>query len=192
MTKALQRLDSIHLKLMNTIAALDDATLFRTPADDQWSVAQIVHHLVLVENAVIGELEKGLAKPPQRISFLHRLMPTSIVAIRLVRVKAPRGMNPLEPPGKEELISNYDQARNTLKALYETHGPARLKQVAFKHPFLGDITGLATISFVGYHEVRHLKQIRETLRKLNMNSSHDPMRLVPPRASGWVRPPPHS
>ncbi len=166
MHRSLQRLDSIHQKLMNTIAALDDATLSRTPADNHWSVAQIVHHLSLVENAVIGELERGLARPPQRISFLRRLIPTSIVSIRLVRVKAPRGMNPLEPPGRGEIIANYDAARNRLKALYETHGPARLKQVIFKHPFLGDITGLATISFVGYHELRHLKQIRETLKKL--------------------------
>ena len=166
MDKSLRRLDSIHLKLISAVASLDDSLFSRSPSDGQWSVAEIVHHLCLVENAVIGELEKGLAKPPERISLLRRLMPTSIVAIRLVRVKAPRAMNPLDPPGKAEVIANYNAARDRLKALHETHGPTRLKQVIFKHPFLGDITGLATISFVGYHELRHFKQIRETLKKL--------------------------
>ena len=167
--RSIRRLDSIHLKLLNTIAALDDSMFALSPSNNQWSVAQIVQHLSLVENAVIAELEKGLAQPPQRISFLRRLIPTSIVAVRLVRVKAPRGMNPLEHPPKDEIIANYNNSRDRLKALYETHGPARLKQVSFKHPFLGDITGLATVSFVGYHELRHLKQIRETLQKLNTN-----------------------
>ena|SRR5688572_18633531 len=169
MDRSLRRLAAIHLNLVNAVAALDDSLFSRKPAAGQWSVAEIVHHLCLVENAVIGELEKGLAGPPQRISFLRRLMPVSIVGIRLVRVKAPRAMNPLQTPGKEEIIANYDIARKRLKALYETHGPDRLKQVTFKHPFLGDITGLATISFVGYHELRHLKQIRETIEKLNTN-----------------------
>ena len=167
MDRSLRRLNSIHLKLVSAVTALDDSLFSRIPAEGQWSVAEIVHHLCLVENAVIGELEKGLARPAQKISYLRRLMPTSIVAIRLVRVKAPKAMNPMEPPAKAEIIANYNAARNQLKALYETHGRTRLKQVTFKHPFLGKITGLATISFVGYHELRHLKQIHETLKQLN-------------------------
>ena len=152
---------------MNAIAPVDDSLFSRSPSNNEWSMAQIVHHLCLVERAVIGELEKGLARPPQRVSFLRRLIPTSIVAIRLVRVKAPRGMNPWEPPGKEEIIANYNAARNKLKELYASHGRNRLKQVVFKHPFLGDIDGLATISFVGYHELRHYKQLREALKRLS-------------------------
>jgi len=167
MNRSLRRLDSIHLKLMNAITPVEDSLFSRSPSNNEWSMAQIVHHLCLVEGAVIGELEKALARPPQRVSFLRRLIPTSIVAIRLVRVKAPRRMNPLEPPGKEEIIANYHAARNKLKELYASHGRRRLKQVIFKHPFLGDIDGLATISFVGYHELRHYKQLRETLKKLS-------------------------
>ena len=167
MNRSLRRLDSIHLKLMNAIAPVDDSLFSRSPSNNEWSIAQIVHHLCLVERAVIGELEKTLAGPPQRVGFLRRLIPTSIVAIRLVRVKAPRGMNPLEPPAKEEIIANYNVARNKLKELCASHGRNRLKQVVFKHPFLGDIDGLATISFVGYHELRHYKQLRETLKKLS-------------------------
>jgi DinB family protein len=167
MNRSLRRLDSIHLKLMNAIAPLDDSLFARSPSNNEWSIAQIVHHLCLVEQAVTSELEKGLARPPQQVGFLRRLIPTSIVAIRLVRVKAPRAMNPLDPPAKEEVIANYNAARDRLKELCASHGGNRLKQVVFKHPFLGDINGLATISFVGYHELRHYKQLRETLTKLS-------------------------
>ena len=128
-----------------------------------------MHHLCLVEERVIKELETELANPPRRIGFLRKLIPTPIVASRLLRVKAPRGVVPLNPPPRAELIANYDAARSRLKDLCSTHGRNRLKQVVFRHPFLGEIDGTATISFVGYHELRHYKQIREVIKKLDRN-----------------------
>jgi DinB family protein len=167
MNRALRRLDSIHSQLLSTIVSMDDSLFSRSPSKDEWSVAEIVHHLCLVERRVIKELEKELANPPRKLSALKKLVPTSIVASRIVRVKAPKAMNPVDPPAKNEIIENYNAARNKLKELCATHGERRLKQVIFKHPFLGDIDGRATISFVGYHEVRHFKQIREVLKKLS-------------------------
>lgn len=171
MKRVLRRLDSAHQKLTDAIAPLD-ATLFsQRPAKDEWSVAEIVHHLCLVEERVIKDLEKSLAGEPQQISFLKRLVPTAIVSSRLLRVKAPKAVNPFEAPEKETAIRNFNSARNNLKEFCATHGKNRLRQIVFKHPFLGDIDGVAAISFVGYHEQRHHKQIRETLKKINAGRS---------------------
>ncbi len=168
MNKTLRRLDSIHSRLVDTITPIEDPLFSRSPANNEWSIAEIVHHLCLVEERVIKELETELANPPQRIGFLRKFIPTSIVASRLLRVKAPSGVNPLNPPARAEVIANYDGARSRLKELCSTHGRNRLKQVIFKHPFLGKIDGIATISFIGYHELRHYKQIREVIKKLGM------------------------
>ena len=170
MKRTLRRLDSIHSKLVNTITSIEDPLFSRSPTDNEWSVAEIVHHLCLVEERVIKELETQLANPPRRIGLLRRLIPTSIVASRLVRVKAPRGMNPINPPARAEAISNYDTTRSRLKELCSFHGEDRFKQIIFKHPFLGEIDGTATISFIGYHELRHYKQIREVIKKLGRGS----------------------
>jgi hypothetical protein len=171
MNKTLRRLDSIHSKLLNTITPISDPLFSRSPADNEWSIAEIVHHLCLVEERAIKELETELASPPRRIGFLRKFIPTSIVASRLLRVKAPRGVNPLNPPARAVVIANYDSARSRLKNLCSTHGRHRLKQVIFKHPFLGEIDGTATISFIGYHELRHYKQIREVIKKLDHGRS---------------------
>lgn len=170
MNRTLRRLDSIHSKLLVTVTPIEDPLFSQSPADNDWSIAEIVHHLCLVEDRVIKELETQLANPPQNISFLRKFIPTSIVASRLLRVKAPKGMNPLNPPARLQVIANYDTARDRLKELCSTHGRNRLKQVIFKHPFLGEIDGTATISFLGYHELRHYKQIREVIKKLNRSS----------------------
>jgi hypothetical protein len=170
MDKVIRRLDSIHLKLLNTIAPLDDSVFSRCPSQNEWSVAEILQHLCLVEQRVVKDLERELKNPPRKIGFLRTLIPTSIVASRLVRVKAPKAVNPINPPPRNEIIANYNAARDRLKKLCSTHG-RKLKLVIFKHPFLGDIDGTATVSFVGYHERRHHKQIREVIKKLNSADS---------------------
>ncbi|MGH9966843.1 MAG: DinB family protein [Pyrinomonadaceae bacterium] len=166
MNAALKRLDSAHKKLLETISPLASELFCERPSKDEWSVAEVVHHLCLVEERVIKDLEAGLRNPPRKIGFLRKFVPTSIVAYRLLRVKAPKAVNPLNPPTREEIIKNYNAARNRLKELCSSNGPDRLRQVIFKHPFLGEIDGVATIAFVGYHELRHYKQIREVLKKL--------------------------
>lgn len=166
MKKALKRLGSVHQKLMSAISPLDGQQYSQRPADGEWSVAEIVHHLCLVEDRVIKELEGAIARAPQRVGFFRRFIPTSIVSVRLIRVKAPKAMKPLNAPVKEVAIENFDRTRESLKTLCATHGHERFRQLVFKHPFLGDIDGVATVSFVGYHEQRHYKQIREVLRKL--------------------------
>lgn len=166
MQRTLKRLDSTHEQLVATVSPLSPQLFSQRPSENEWSVSEILHHLRLVEERVIKELEKGLAGTPQRLGLLRRLIPTAIVGSRLVKVKAPQAMNPINAPEKEQSLSDFDQTRSKLKALCATHGRERLKQTVFKHPFLGKMTGAAAVSFLGYHEQRHLKQIREVLQKL--------------------------
>ncbi|MDQ2938741.1 MAG: DinB family protein [Acidobacteriota bacterium] len=172
MKKPLQRLDSVHQKLIDTISPLNAELFSQRPSSNQWSVAEIVQHLCLVETRVLKDLEDAMSRPPQRVAFFRRLIPTAIVSIRLIRVKSPRAVRPLDAPAKDVAIENFNRARNAFKTLCATHSTDRFRHVVFKHPFLGDIDGVATISFVGYHERRHYKQIREVLRKLNNGTPH--------------------
>lgn len=166
MKRVLKRLDSIHQKLLAAVSTLEPELYSRRPAEGEWSVAEIVHHLCLVEDRVIKELESAIARPPERVSFFRRLIPTSIITVRLIRVKAPKAMNPLDPPARDRALENFARTRSNLKTLCATHGNERLRNLIFKHRVLGEIDGVATVSFVGYHEQRHYQQIREVLRKL--------------------------
>jgi len=167
MKKALKRLDSVHQKLISAISPLEPDIYTQRPAAGEWSVAEIVQHLCLVEGRVTKELEAAIAREPRRVGFFRRLIPTSIVSVRLIRVKAPKAMNPLDSPARDQAIENFDGARRNLKTLCAAHPEERFRNLVFKHPFLGEIDGVATISFIGYHELRHYKQIREVLRKLD-------------------------
>lgn len=167
MNRALNRLDTVRQQLLDTVTPLDSATFSRRPSETEWSVADIVEHLSLVEDRVRSDLAKAVEREPQHLPLLRRLIPTSVVALRLVRVKSPRAVTPTETKTKEAGLEQLSRSRAQLKALCDQHGEQRLRTVVFKHPFLGPIGGVAAVSFVGYHERRHLKQIREVLRKIN-------------------------
>ncbi|HEX8144836.1 MAG TPA: DinB family protein [Pyrinomonadaceae bacterium] len=167
MKKEIAKLDANHQKLIATIEPLTDEHFTRRPSADEWSIAEIVHHLCLVERRVLGELEGALDKAPVRVGLLQKLMPVGLlVGRRIVRVKAPKGVEPLDPPSKAETIANYQEVRRSLKEFSARHGQERLRQLGLKHPFLGTFDGVGAIAFVGHHEMRHFRQIKEIIKKL--------------------------
>src|SRR6185369_12234571 len=138
MKRVLKRLDSVHEQLVACVTSLEPAVYSEQPADGEWSVGEIVHHLCLVEDRVIKELEGAIAKARRSVPLLRRLIPTSIVSLRAIRVKAPKAVNPLMPPPRDVAIQNFDRARSNLKALCDTHGQERLRNLVFRHPVLGE------------------------------------------------------
>ncbi len=166
MKGTLKRLDTVHDKLSTAIRTTNPDLFFKRPSDDEWSIAEVVQHLCLAEQHVLKDLRKSLQTGPAKVGFLKKLIPMRIISLRLVRVKAPRAVTPNNPPAMEELLKTYDQVRVDLKQLCVDSGTDRLRGIRFKHPFLGDIDGMAAISMVGFHEERHYKQIREIRKKL--------------------------
>lgn len=167
MKKILARLDAVHRRLLETVAPLDAASFARRAVENEWSVAEVLHHLCLVEQHVIEGLERELARPPQRLGLLYRLIPYRLLVGRRVRrVRAPRFVEPHDPPAKETVIENYNALRATLKLISGECGRKRLGTIVLQHPFLGKLSGAKAVAFVGYHEQRHLKQIQEIIGKM--------------------------
>ena len=167
MKSTLKRLDSVHAELKTTVNDVDPALLSRRPAEDEWSVAEVIEHLCLVEGAVMKGIKAKLAQPPVKVSFLKKFFPMRIVSLRMKRLQAPKYVQPASDlPPVDELMKKFDAVRATTKELCINEGSQRLSQVCLKHPYFGDMDGAAAISMVAFHEQRHLKQIRETLKKL--------------------------
>ncbi len=170
MKSTLKRLDTVHQQLTTTISAVDPSLLVKRPAENEWSVAQVIEHLCLVEGAVTKYLKSKLDQPPVKVSFLKKLLPMRIVSLRMKRLQAPKIVAPAaDLPPIAELLEKYDHLRSQTKELCVQAGQKRLSQICMKHPYFGDMDGAAAVSMVAFHEQRHLKQIREILKKLNTN-----------------------
>ena len=166
MKSTLRRLDTVHAELKTTVNGVDPALLSKRPAENEWSVAEVIEHLCLVEGAVMKGIKIKLAQPPVKVSFLKKFFPMRIVSLRMKRLQAPKYVQPAnELPPMNELLDKFDALRANTKEICIKEG-ARLNQVCLKHPYFGDMDGAAAVSMVAFHEQRHLKQIRETLKKL--------------------------
>jgi hypothetical protein len=166
MKSTLRRLDTVHAELKSTVNGVDPALLSKRPAENEWSVAEVIEHLCLVEGAVMKGIKLKLAQPPVKVSFLKKFFPMRIVSLRMKRLQAPKYVQPAnELPPMNELLDKFDALRANTKEICIKEG-ARLNQVCLKHPYFGDMDGAAAVSMVAFHEQRHLKQIRETLKKL--------------------------
>jgi hypothetical protein len=168
MKSTLKRLDAVHQQLASVVGAIEPALLSRRPAENEWSVADVVEHLCLVEGAVMGYVKSKLNEPPVKISFLKKFLPMRIVSLRLKRFEAPKIVRPAQDlPPMDELLKKYDAIRADTKQVCIKEGRERLSGVCFKHPYFGNMDGAATVSMIAFHEQRHLKQIREIRKKLS-------------------------
>jgi hypothetical protein len=167
MKSTLRRLDTVHAELKSTVNGVDPALLSKRPAENEWSIAEVIDHLCLVEGAVMKGIQKKLEQPPVKVSFLRKFFPMRIVSLRMKRLQAPKYVQPAtDLPPLEELLKKFDAQRATTKEICIKEGPERLSQVCLKHPYFGDMDGAAAVSMVAFHEQRHLKQIRDIIKKL--------------------------
>lgn len=171
MENLINTLDRTRAQTLTIIETIDEASFGKRPVPERWSVAEVIHHLTIVDNTIIGGIKQKLEEPPQRLSLARRLTQPPLwllVTNRFVRVKAPARAEPLNPPAtKQETLDNFRRKREELKTLAREAGRARLNEIVLPHPFLGDYSGTQFVRFAGYHEQRHLKQIREIVKELS-------------------------
>lgn len=167
MKSTLRRLDAVHAELRTTVNGVDPALISKRPAENEWSVAEVIEHLCLVESAVMKGIKAKLAQPPVKVSFLKKFFPMRIVSLRMKRLQAPKYVQPANDlPPLDQLLKKFDEQRASTKEICIKEGTERLRGVCLKHPYFGDMDGTAAVSMVAFHEQRHLKQIREIINKL--------------------------
>ena len=167
MKRSLDKLDALHRRLMDAIAPVEAEKFAERPSENVGSLAEVVHHLSLVEQSVIKALTRELDSPPQKSGLRQHLMPLSLlVGTRMVRIRAPKFVEPLDAPSKEVAIETFNNTREALKALCTQNSKERLSSIAMKHPLLGKMNGIRAVDFLHYHEKRHYKQALEIIKSL--------------------------
>ncbi len=90
------QLDNTRSRLLDTISNLTEAELNWKPAEDAWSVAQVVEHVMLVEAGAAKAVRLGLK---QERTFVPRALPLEkILPGRSRKVTAPEMTRPSDQP----------------------------------------------------------------------------------------------
>lgn len=157
---------AIRQKLLLTVSSLPEDVINTRPADDKWSIAEIVEHLTLVADGmsrICGKLLKEAGEAGRAYEgtvnisegFLSKAAEFADVAI-----DAPDRVKPSGSKSLAESIAAFeeiDRRFDELKPLFETNDGNQNK---FPHPYFGDLSAIEWLVLIGGHEVRHLRQIK--------------------------------
>jgi hypothetical protein len=137
------------------------------PGAEEWSAAEVVAHLVMVERAIIGGADRITQKEPRKIPFYKRLhLPLKLVEARVIRRKTPIPLDPALVGDKESMLAELRGARErTLAFLEETQG-RDLSEYRWPHAFLGMLNAYEWFAMIAAHQIRHAKQVREIVERL--------------------------
>ncbi len=175
MNKALQtqfkKLDADFIDLLEDLKQFSDSKLNKKPQEGAWSVLQVMHHLMLAERLSHQYLEKKLSHNPALEkaglkSKMRSILLKTYLATPLKR-KAPAavGDNLPEESTFWEVVKQWKQQREELKAFLETLPDDMMNKELYKHPAAGKMTILDMLKFFDSHFTRHRKQINRNLKE---------------------------
>jgi hypothetical protein len=137
------------------------------PRGGAWSAAEVIAHIMTIERGVTGAAERIFQKQPKHFPFVRRFrLPFVAAEMRLVRMKTPIPVDPQLLREKETMLAELREVRGRTLALMEKTKDRDLSAYRWRHPFLGSLNAYEWFSFLGSHQIRHEKQMREIAASL--------------------------
>ncbi len=161
----LQNLAASRARLLAAVDGLSAEQRSFRAADDRWSVADCVEHITVVENFVLGSIQRalaGAAEPAKQaeVQGKDRVI-LELVPSRARRVKGPEAVMPRERwPDFAELILQFEAIRARTQQ-FSAETQADLRNHFFPHPILGEFDCYQWLLFLGAHCERHVRQLEE-------------------------------
>lgn len=145
--------------IWESVNGLTDDQLNQVVEEGTWSIAQVLEHLYLIEQLVVDGIQKKLKEEEDKIV---KLRPVHLTVDRSIKVQAPPALVPTNNfQTMEQLKNKLSQSRKSLLLLLDPVNEEVLAKKAMHHPVFGELSLVQWISFVGFHEQRHLSQIEE-------------------------------
>jgi hypothetical protein len=142
------------------------------PEPDAWSIADVLHHLALTEEAQVRlqskfqeQAEQGAvpSDPDPEGSVLHSVDEITRVADG-AKARAPDRVNPRSHVPGAESLARLEASRARLLESVAALSRLDLRNLTFRHPFFGELDGYQWLLVTGWHERRHTGQIERIRR----------------------------
>jgi uncharacterized damage-inducible protein DinB len=164
-------LDRSRQLLLAAAHSVNDGLLHARPAAEEWSVAEILHHLVIVEQRIADRVAQGIAVARQNGWGADADDPDvvhSIDGFQVERVITPiQTRNPPEPGhSRVELFAGLQASREKLLAVIRAGRDVSWSRITAPHPALGELNLYQWLMFVARHEDRHRVQLERAHARL--------------------------
>lgn len=162
----LDQIDVQRAAIVSEVAALPDAAQRWRAHDDAWSPLDVIEHLVLAEQVVLGDLESAPTRMAPAPTVVHGLRRSMVwLVLRLgIRVRVP--VDRLRPTGKTTfaaLHTQWDDQHIALRRLVTGMDRRGLQRHIFRHPIAGPLNTSQALRLLSAHLATHHRQL-ERLR----------------------------
>ena len=177
--KSFDRLEKIRIRLIKNLEHYSEEQLNYRPYNlkvlkNQWSLIQIVFHLVIWENVSIKYMQHKLIFPDTLetpgFSTFFKISLLKIGLLLRVKYSTPKFLViPPVHPKFHDVCSTWEQSRAMLKRLIEKTPDDILKKGIFQYPPASILNMQQTLEFMQAHlkhQIRQIKARRKKLQKL--------------------------
>jgi hypothetical protein len=162
---AVERLQDNRRRVLAAVDGLSREELIFRPAEEQWSVADCLEHINLVETRIFMGIQHALAQPaqPELCPTVTHKLETLIRAVpdRSRKVGGPPEVMPRrEWTDFSEVVDEFERVRGrTLQFADET--PRKLREHFFPHFIFKEMDCYQWLVMIGLHADRHVLQMEE-------------------------------
>ena len=158
-------LERTQYDLLQSLDSVDEKSWYQVPADGGWSIAQIVEHIVMAEQAVFNGAAEALKQSPEELMDLRA---NDAWLLSKINDRGRKVTSPLVPSGemksKETLIRRFKEVRaNTLNYVQTTQDKVRAHYGTSPY---GPADVYQLLMVIGGHNMRHNAQVLETLEEI--------------------------
>jgi len=152
------------LALLDDLANLNDDQLRRKPGPGEWSILQIVQHLVLAERDVMQYLPEPKELIARKRNLRARIFYVVVTLILRWNIRVPVPAKDMVPDGNtslSELRQQWDKNLRWFRGYLDSLEPEDLKRAVFSHPVAGPLTAPQAGKLAQLHFDAHLWQIKK-------------------------------
>jgi hypothetical protein len=162
------RLDGARAALGAAVESIDVPLRQQRPGPDQWSAAEVLEHLSLVERIFTGRVADAIAaaragglagETRDRAPLADAI--ESRMADRVNKRTAGEAARPTGTLDAAAAWSALESGHQRLRALVGDVDGLALSEVMFEHPFFGTMSVYQFVELLAAHEARHTEQIKE-------------------------------
>lgn len=160
---------AIREKFLGSFATLSDEQLYTRPEGEEWSIAQIVEHIAVVNGGALRICAKLLGKAEAAgktndgsVSISNQFIEAGDSAAGK-KLQAPEMVRPVNNVPIVDSLAKLEEQQAMFAELKEKFETVDGIEAKFTHPYFGDMSAQEWLVLSGAHEIRHLKQIRRVL-----------------------------
>ena len=162
--ETLDTYDQNRRALLADLEGLSSEQIRRKPGPDNWSLLEIVQHMVLSEREVLEYLPEPKELIDRHRGLRARLAYVLVLMVLKWHLPVPVPSDGMVPDGNtslSELRQQWDENIGWLRDYLDSVRPADLARAVFRHPVAGPLTVTQAARIAKLHFDAHHRQIRK-------------------------------